>query len=86
MNKIRTVEINVTGIVQGVGFRPFLFNLAKQHGLKGFILNRGNAGVRLILQGNTNQIDKFIKNITIKCPKISYIESIKTKELENNIE
>ncbi|MFX1589398.1 MAG: carbamoyltransferase HypF [Promethearchaeota archaeon] len=86
MNEIKTVEINIAGIVQGVGFRPFLFNLAKQHELKGFILNRGNAGVRLILQGNDQYIDKFIKDITIKCPKISYIESIKTKKLDNNIE
>ncbi len=86
MNEIRTVEINITGIVQGVGFRPYLFNLAKRHELKGFVLNRGNAGVRLVLQGNTKQIDKFIKNITIKCPKISYIESIKIKKLDNNIE
>jgi len=86
VNEIRTVGINITGIVQGVGFRPFLFNLAKQHELKGFILNRGNAGVRLVLQGNTKQIDKFNKNITIKCPKISYIESIKITKLDNNIE
>lgn len=85
MNEIKTVEISITGIVQGVGFRPFLFNLAKQYELKGFILNRGNAGVRLVLQGNTTQIEKCIKNIAIKCPKISYIESIKTKELDNDI-
>ena len=48
---VEIVEINITGIVQGVGFRPFLFNLARNLGLKGYILNRGNAGVRLILQG-----------------------------------
>ena len=70
MNEIRTIEINITGIVQGVGFRPFLFNLAKEYELKGFILNTGNAGVRLILQGYNDQIDKFIKDIRIKKPKI----------------
>ncbi len=86
MNEIKTIEINIFGIVQGVGFRPFLFNLAKQYELKGFILNRGNAGVRLILQGKDRHIEKFIKDITIKCPEISYIESIKTKELDKDIQ
>ncbi|MFX1361708.1 MAG: carbamoyltransferase HypF, partial [Promethearchaeota archaeon] len=86
MNEVRTVEIIVTGIVQGVGFRPFLFNLANQYELKGFLLNRGNAGVRCVLQGNTKQIDIFIENIRTKCPKICYIESIKIKNLDNNIE
>ena len=61
-----TVEINITGIVQGVGFRPFLFNLAREFDLKGYLLNRGNAGVRLILQGQTTQIENFIDNIEKK--------------------
>ena len=79
----KTVEINITGIVQGVGFRPFLFNLARSLGLKGYILNRGNAGVRLILQGEPIEIDRFIKNIDIKRPTISYIENIDIKELSH---
>ncbi|TFG15410.1 MAG: acylphosphatase, partial [Promethearchaeota archaeon] len=75
MNANITVEINIDGIVQGCGFRPFLFNLARSLDLKGYILNRGNAGVRLVLQGDTNQIDKFIEKVEIKKPEISYIES-----------
>ncbi|MHA2129829.1 MAG: acylphosphatase [Promethearchaeota archaeon] len=35
MKDYKTVEINITGIVQGVGFRPFLFNLARSLNLKG---------------------------------------------------
>ncbi len=80
MNK-KTVEINISGIVQGVGFRPYLFNLARNFGLKGFILNRGNAGVRLVVQGDNERINRFIENIEKKSPKISYIESLETKEL-----
>ncbi len=80
---IKTVEINIDGIVQGIGFRPFLFNLARYLELKGYIFNRGNAGVRLVLQGNDNQIDEFLKNIKVKAPKISFIENIKTKNLDN---
>ncbi|TFF90597.1 MAG: carbamoyltransferase HypF [Promethearchaeota archaeon] len=79
----KTVEINITGIVQGVGFRPFLFNLARNHGLFGYILNRGNAGVRLVLQGNSEDINIFIKDIDEKSPKISYIEDIIVKVLDS---
>jgi len=72
----KTVEVNISGIVQGVGFRPFIFNLARNFGLKGSIFNRGNAGVRLILQGELNVIDNFIENIQKKRPEISFIENI----------
>ena len=82
----KKVEINITGIVQGVGFRPFLFNLARNFGLKGYILNRGNAGVRLVLQGDSNNIDLFINNIEKRRPKISFIESLNVEKLDSPIE
>ncbi|TFF87517.1 MAG: hypothetical protein EU548_10175 [Promethearchaeota archaeon] len=77
----KTVEINITGIVQGVGFRPFLFNLARNLGLNGYVFNRGNAGVRLILQGESKNIDQFIMDVDIKRPKISFIENLDVMEL-----
>ena len=61
--KLITYNLEITGIVQGVGFRPFLYNLARNHGLKGVILNRGNAGVSLKLQGNREDLEEFIENI-----------------------
>jgi hydrogenase maturation protein HypF len=76
------LEINITGIVQGVGFRPFLFNLAREYRLKGYILNRGNAGVRLVLEGEKSKLNGFIEDVREKKPKISYIESISTNEIE----
>ena len=82
---LKTVEINITGIVQGVGFRPFLFNLARNHNLKGFILNRGNAGVRLVLQGFKENIDEFIESIKKKSPKISFIEDLEVEDLITDI-
>ncbi|MFX0048854.1 MAG: carbamoyltransferase HypF, partial [Candidatus Hermodarchaeota archaeon] len=82
--KLITYELEITGIVQGVGFRPFLYNLARNHDLKGIILNRGNAGVHLKLQGNRENLDKFIVNIKKKKPSISYIEKLLIKELESS--
>ncbi|MHA1535702.1 MAG: carbamoyltransferase HypF, partial [Promethearchaeota archaeon] len=80
--KYITYNLEITGIVQGVGFRPFLYNLARNHDLRGVILNRGNAGVRLTLQGNRENFEEFIDNIEKKKPKISYIEKLTVKESE----
>jgi len=85
LNDRRTVEINITGIVQGVGFRPFLYNLARSLNLSGFILNRGNAGVRLVLQGVSQLIDQFLEEVHFKEPKISFIEKIEYKDLDPKI-
>jgi hydrogenase maturation protein HypF len=85
MNK-NTVEIIITGIVQGVGFRPFLFNLARKLGLKGYILNRGNAGVRLVLQGNTHGLELFIEGVKFARPEISFIEDIITSDISDSKE
>ncbi len=82
---IKTIEINITGIVQGVGFRPFLFNLAKDNNLNGYILNRGNAGVRLMLQGDNTNIKKFVKQVKEKKPEISFIETITQKAIYTDI-
>ncbi|MFX0027789.1 MAG: carbamoyltransferase HypF [Candidatus Hermodarchaeota archaeon] len=84
MKENKTIEINITGIVQGVGFRPFLYNLARSLNLNGYILNRGNAGVRLILQGKPHKVDKFLEEIDSKKPKISFIETIETSYLEDS--
>ncbi|UCC18265.1 MAG: carbamoyltransferase HypF [Promethearchaeota archaeon] len=82
MKESKTVEIKITGIVQGVGFRPFLYNLARSLNLNGYILNRGNAGVRLVIQGYPQNIQKFIEEIRIKRPAISFIENIETNNLD----
>ncbi|MBD3197521.1 MAG: carbamoyltransferase HypF [Candidatus Lokiarchaeota archaeon] len=79
----KTVEVNITGIVQGVGFRPFLFNLARDHKLNGYVLNRGNAGVRLVIQGKPTEIQSFLKDLKRKKPNISYIEKIDTIEVQS---
>ena len=46
------VRINVTGIVQGVGFRPFIYRIAVNNSLTGYVRNRGDAGVEILLEGN----------------------------------
>jgi len=79
-----TYNLEITGIVQGVGFRPFLYKLARDYDLNGIILNRGNAGVRLTLQGKRDDFKKFLDAIKKKKPSISYIENLTVKESETS--
>ena len=60
-----SILVDIEGIVQGVGFRPFIYNLALSFGLKGWVMNRGNAGVRLRLEGEKDSIDRFLSEICI---------------------
>ena len=84
MTKIVTVEILISGIVQGVGFRPFLFNLARNFKIKGSIMNRGNAGVKLILQGKRKSINGFLSSIKKNKSDICFIENITIKEFSSS--
>ena len=77
-------NVEITGIVQGVGFRPFLYNLARKLDLKGQIVNRGNAGVRLTLQGEEESLEAFLGEIEKAKPKIAFIESIKVIKAESD--
>ena len=86
MKDYLTVEITIDGIVQGVGFRPFLYNLARSLNLKGYILNRGNAGVRLVLQGNSQNLKNFLENVEIKKPNISFIENVDANYIDSQMQ
>ncbi len=66
-------EIKTTGIVQGVGFRPFIYHIATQNNLKGYVRNRGDAGVEIIVEGNEDDIKKFLKDLEEKKPPLAQI-------------
>ena len=67
--------IVVKGIVQGLGFRPFVYKLALDNNLKGNVHNSQD-GVYINIEGKKNDIDKFIFEIKSRSPKLSYIEDI----------
>ena len=52
-------KLNVTGIVQGVGFRPFIYRIAVKNGLAGYVRNRGDAGVEVLVEGEAGKNPKF---------------------------
>ena len=77
MNLRARAEIAVTGIVQGVGFRPFVYRLATRHGLAGFVRNMGDAGVRIVLEGEVKKIEKFISEIYTERPPLAWVDGMK---------
>jgi hydrogenase maturation protein HypF len=68
--------IKIQGIVQGVGFRPFINVLANNLDLKGTVLNLGNAGVRIEVEGDKETILNFIERLEKEKPTISTIDKI----------
>jgi len=78
-------KIIITGIVQGVGFRPFLYNFLRSYQLKGTIQNTGNLGVSLVLQSSDNDFDfqSFIRKLKKNVPKMAFIEEIRLMPLKN---
>ncbi len=77
----KALEIHVYGLVQGVGFRPFIYNLATLLNLSGWALNR-NDGVQIRIQGKDHLVEAFILALREKAPPLSNIESVVTKEIE----
>jgi hydrogenase maturation protein HypF len=75
------VKINVTGIVQGVGFRPFIYRTAVNHGLAGYVRNKGDAGVEILLEGDAKNIQNFLHALTAEKPPLAQIHTVITLTL-----
>jgi hydrogenase maturation protein HypF len=71
------IKINVTGIVQGVGFRPFIYRIAKKFELKGYVRNKGDAGVEIVLEGKKTNINLFLSKLKQNPPPLAQIQKIK---------
>ncbi|MCF8307896.1 MAG: carbamoyltransferase HypF [Bacteroidales bacterium] len=73
---ITAKHIDISGLVQGVGFRPFIYRHAKQHDLTGWVRNY-TGGVEIHLEGNKADYHKFIDTLRNKAPRASQISKIK---------
>ena len=72
---IQACSIRVRGIVQGVGFRPFVFRLAHAHRLAGWVLNH-EEGVDIFLEGARASIDRFLHDLVPQAPPAARIVSV----------
>ncbi|HVB33011.1 MAG TPA: carbamoyltransferase HypF [Patescibacteria group bacterium] len=73
-------QIRVSGIVQGVGFRPYVYRLAAEHHLTGNIRNTA-AGVTIEIQGPAPAVDRFIDRLPISAPELARITEIGVRDL-----
>lgn len=72
-------EIRVSGIVQGVGFRPFIYRIAVKNRLLGYVRNRGDAGVEIAVEGGKREIERFLIELREKKPPLSQIYDLSCK-------
>ncbi|MGE5307804.1 MAG: carbamoyltransferase HypF [Deltaproteobacteria bacterium] len=67
-------KIRLEGVVQGVGFRPFVHRLSREHGLNGFIVNT-SSGVDIEVEGARARIDRFYRGLAERLPPLARITS-----------
>jgi len=71
----RAYSIKIRGVVQGVGFRPFLYRLASAHGLRGWVLNAED-GVAIHLEGEQDSLRSFLDEMNARPPKGATIAEV----------
>lgn len=76
-----TRHIKIKGQVQGVGFRPFVFRVAKSYGLTGWVRN-DLEGVDIVVSGSENDLDIFYRTILDEAPSISHISGSSVQTLD----
>ena len=67
--------VTVRGIVQGVGFRPFVYALARRHGLSGTVRNNAE-GVRIEVEGAPEELGRFVRALEEDPPPLAMVESV----------
>ena len=77
-------HIHINGIVQGVGFRPYIFNLALHHHLKGWVRNSAS-GVDIEVTGNILNQNAFFEQISESPPPLAQIDTIETQDIPKQI-
>ena len=74
------LHIDVRGIVQGVGFRPFVHRLVKRHGLVGWVRNSPE-GAELELEGEAGELSAFLRELEAEAPPLALIEGVEARAL-----
>jgi hydrogenase maturation protein HypF len=75
-------RIRVSGIVQGVGFRPFVFNLANEMDLAGFVGNDSD-GVFIEIEGEAPALERFVAALEVSAPAAARIQRIESEDIES---
>ncbi len=78
---IKRVRYLFSGVVQGVGFRPFIYRVATRHSLSGFVQNRPD-GVIVEVEGPADALESFIWGVKKELPPLAEISEISSEEIE----
>ncbi len=78
---MKALQLHVTGIVQGVGFRPFVYTLAVEEGLNGWVLNSSD-GVHCVVEGPAEKVDAFPSLLRERAPALSVIEDVVFEQID----
>jgi hydrogenase maturation protein HypF len=76
----RRIRVRVHGTVQGVGFRPYVYRLAEELGLTGWVLNDAR-GVLLEVEGGPQGVDAFLARLALDAPPLAVVERVETLAL-----
>ncbi|MDD4874166.1 MAG: carbamoyltransferase HypF [Dehalococcoidales bacterium] len=79
-NLIARMRIEVSGVVQGVGFRPFVYRLAYKYNLNGWVRNT-SGNVAIEIEGQQTDLNRFIDSLKNEAPPVSHIQSISTMNI-----
>jgi hydrogenase maturation protein HypF len=77
----RRARVRVTGTVQGVGFRPYVYRLAGELGLSGFVLNDAR-GVLLEVEGRGAVVGEFLARLSVEAPPLAVLERVSVDDLD----
>ena len=77
---MKAARIYINGIVQGVGFRPFVYNLAAKYGVNGWVRNT-SAGVDIEAEANQPELDQFVQDLHSLAPPLSKIDQFDVSEI-----
>lgn len=78
----RRYDIRLYGIVQGVGYRPYIYQKAEAHSIYGWVNNSG-ASVAIDAEGDTEDLKQFINDIVKRPPKLALIEKVNIRIQKN---
>jgi hydrogenase maturation protein HypF len=74
-------QVEVSGVVQGVGFRPFVYSLARERGLTGWVNNTAG-GVTIVVEGDSETVAGFADDVWRLAPPMAVVESVTSDDVE----
>ena len=75
VGNLELLRISVRGVVQGVGFRPFVYQLATRHNLKGWVCNT-SGDVKIEVEGERRALDRFLDELVALAPPLARLEDV----------